>query len=124
MSGNFAHPERGEVVSAPLNIYQSAFPVFIAQAHNEGSDGCLGCVGHSSEFGLCGKQSADGQPIEATHELVVEPCLDAVSPTQIMEFPVGRSNPLVDPPVRPVRISTPGDDVIERRIDPELKASH
>jgi len=31
---------------------------------------------------------------------------------------------VVDPPVRPVRISAPGDDVIERRIDPELKASH
>jgi len=51
------------MVSAPLNIYQSAFPVFIAQARNERSDGCLGCVSYSPEFGLCGKQSADGQPI-------------------------------------------------------------
>lgn len=41
-----------------------------------------------------------------------------------MEFSVGGSNPLIDPPVRPVRISAPGYDVIERRIDPELEPPH
>lgn len=49
-AGNLAHAEGGEVVSPPLDIDESAVPVFIAQACNEGSDRSFGCIGYSPEF--------------------------------------------------------------------------
>ena len=106
------------MVGTPLDIDQSG--VVVDQPVGEGGDRSLGRVGHRVELRLRGEQSADPDPVQPADEPIVAPRLDAVRPTKVVQPPVGRSDPVVDPAIGTARVGAPFDDRVERRVDPSV----
>ena len=107
---------------SPLHIDQSG--MIINQAGDQRDDRCFRGVGAAMKFGFGCEQPANTEAVDAADEFSIAPGLDAVGPTKLVETSVGPLDSVVDPAVRSGRFGAPGDDLVERSVDPKLEASH
>ncbi len=110
------------MIRSPLHIDQSR--MIVDQAGGQSDDGCLRGVGTAMKFGFGCEQPTDTEAVQAAYEFSVAPGLDAVGPTKLVETSVGPPDSVVDPAVRPGRCGAPGDDLVERSVDPKLEVPH
>src|SRR3954464_12739327 len=72
---------------------------------DETHEGDLRGVGRVAEHGLAGGQLVDPHTVETTDEMTVEMCLEAVHPTQVVEFLVGVDELRRDPSMWSARVA-------------------
>lgn len=111
------------MVCAPLDVDENTISGDGPQDGDETHESHLRSVGDVVKHGLAREEAPDPEPIQSARKLVLTPYLDGVRPAEAVQSAVRLPNLRGDPPSRPARVGTGGDDVVEGDVDRHAEAA-